>query len=43
MIFYRIYGNPVLIINSAKIADDLLDKRGVIYSSRPARTMTRDL
>ncbi|ETW82115.1 cytochrome P450 monooxygenase 109, partial [Heterobasidion irregulare TC 32-1] len=32
-------GEPLLIINSAKVADDLLEKRGAIYSSRPMRTM----
>ena len=41
--YYRAFGNSVVIVNSAKVADDLLEKRGAIYSSRPARTMLREL
>ena len=41
--FYRAYRDPVLVVNSAEAADVLLDKRGAVYSSRPRRTMTREL
>ena len=41
--FYRAYRNPVLVVNSAQVADALLEKRGAVYSSRPRRTMTREL
>lgn len=41
--FYYAFGSPVAIINSRKVADDLLEKRGAIYSSRPTRTMMGDL
>ncbi|THH09649.1 hypothetical protein EW146_g8627 [Bondarzewia mesenterica] len=39
MIYIYAFGNPILILNSAKAAEELLDKRGSIYSSRPVRTM----
>lgn len=28
-------GQPIVILNSAKIARDLLEKRGALYSDRP--------
>lgn len=43
IVFYYAYGNPIVVLNSAKVADELLDKRGAIYSSRPVRTMLREL
>lgn len=43
IVFYYAFGSPVAVINSAKVADDLLDKRGAVYSSRPLRTMSREL
>lgn len=43
LIYIRIFGNPILVINSAKAAADLLDKRSSIYSSRPYRTMVSEL
>ncbi|KAJ5088543.1 cytochrome P450 [Penicillium angulare] len=33
--------NPVLIINSPKVAKEMMDKRGAIYSSRPAQNNFR--
>ncbi|THH03858.1 hypothetical protein EW146_g10328 [Bondarzewia mesenterica] len=43
IIYMRAFGNSVMVLNSAKVADDLLDKRGAIYSSRPERAMVRDV
>ncbi|EPQ60724.1 cytochrome P450 [Gloeophyllum trabeum ATCC 11539] len=43
MIYVRLFGNPILILNSATVASDLLDKRGAKYSSRPVRTMVNEL
>ncbi|EPT03915.1 hypothetical protein FOMPIDRAFT_1028250 [Fomitopsis schrenkii] len=43
LIYIRVFGNPILVINSAKAAADLLDKRSSIYSSRPYRTMVSEL
>ncbi|KAF7294023.1 Cytochrome P450 [Mycena kentingensis (nom. inval.)] len=30
------FGNEIVVINSAKVADDLLEKRSALYSSRPS-------
>lgn len=35
LIYAEFFGHRTLVINSFKIARDLLDKRGAIYSSRP--------
>ena len=43
LIYIRVFGNPILVINSAKAAADLLDKRSSVYSSRPVRTMVSEL
>ncbi|THH18673.1 hypothetical protein EW146_g2333 [Bondarzewia mesenterica] len=43
IIYIHAFGNSVIVLNSAKAADDLLDKRGAIYSSRPMRTMIEDV
>lgn len=43
MIFIRVLGGPVLVLNSLEVANDLLDKRGGIYSSRPDGVMLRKL
>ncbi|EMD42231.1 hypothetical protein CERSUDRAFT_110763 [Gelatoporia subvermispora B] len=43
LIYIRVFGNPIIILNSARAADDLLNKRSGIYSSRPVRTMVYDL
>ncbi|PCH33770.1 cytochrome P450 [Wolfiporia cocos MD-104 SS10] len=39
LIYIRKFGNPILVLNSARVVHDLLDKRSAIYSSRPQRTM----
>ncbi|KAF9460799.1 cytochrome P450 [Collybia nuda] len=43
LIYVYVFGNPILILNSATAASDLLEKRGSNYSSRPFRTMVTDL
>ncbi|KAJ7254032.1 cytochrome P450 [Mycena haematopus] len=43
LIYIRVFGNPILVLNSAAVASDLLDKRGGKYSSRPVRTMIVEL
>ncbi|KAF9452681.1 cytochrome P450 [Macrolepiota fuliginosa MF-IS2] len=43
LIYIRLLGNPILVLNSAQAIHDLLDKRGHIYSSRPIRPMVVDL
>lgn len=43
MIYTRPYGNPVLVLNSAEVCQELLERRSNIYSSRPIRTMVNEL
>ncbi|KAJ8517792.1 hypothetical protein ONZ45_g5071 [Pleurotus djamor] len=43
IIFLNVFRNPLLVLNSAEAAQDLLEKRSAIYSSRPVRTMQADL
>lgn len=35
VIYLRILGRPVIVLNSAQAATDLLEKRGENYSDRP--------
>ncbi|KAJ7209578.1 cytochrome P450 [Mycena pura] len=39
VIYVNVFRNPLLVVNSAEAAVDLLDKKSNIYSSRPIRTM----
>ncbi|KAF9229392.1 cytochrome P450 [Gyrodon lividus] len=43
IIYLRIFGNPIMVISSAEIAEDLLERRSRNYSSRPVRTMVVEL
>ncbi|KAJ6503471.1 cytochrome P450 [Mycena vitilis] len=43
LIYIRVFGNPILVLNSAVVASDLLERRGGKYSSRPIRTMIVEL
>ncbi|KZT07466.1 cytochrome P450 [Laetiporus sulphureus 93-53] len=43
IIHLDVLGQPVIIINSAEVARDLLDKRSSIYSDRPHLVMAGDL
>jgi len=37
----RIPGSTIIVLNSAKVAIDLLDKRSAIYSDRPVTHVMR--
>ncbi|RXW16402.1 hypothetical protein EST38_g9453 [Candolleomyces aberdarensis] len=41
--FLRAFGQPLLVLNSQKRINDLLDKRSLIYSGRPYSTMMIEL
>ncbi|KAI0348497.1 cytochrome P450 [Trametopsis cervina] len=43
LIYIYVFGNPMLVLNTAEVVNDLLEKRSAIYSSRPHRTMVADL
>ncbi|KAI0094761.1 cytochrome P450 [Irpex rosettiformis] len=43
IIYVHIFGNPLLVLNTAEAVNDLFEKRGAIYSSRPVRTMVSEL
>ena len=43
IIYIYAFGNPIIILNSAKAANDLLDKRSAKYSSRPVCLMVQEL
>lgn len=42
-VFCRVFNAPYLILNDAKSAMDLLDRRSTIYSDRPVSVMANDL
>lgn len=39
----QVPGKSFIIVDDLEIAKDLLDKRSLIYSDRPALTMLRDV
>lgn len=43
MIYLHIFGNPIIVLNTAQTVNDLLEKRSANYSSRPVRTMANEL
>ncbi|KAF9553213.1 cytochrome P450 [Agrocybe pediades] len=43
IIYFHTFGKPVIILNSASAAHDLLDKRGAIYSYRPQFAMANEV
>ena len=43
VIYVRVFGNPVIVLNSAEAVSDLFEKRSANYSSRPVRTMVNEL
>ncbi|KAI0691331.1 cytochrome P450 [Cytidiella melzeri] len=43
IIYIHIFGNPLLVLNTAEAVDDLFEKRGALYSSRPVRPMITEL
>ena len=42
-VFARFFWTPMLIINTQRIARDLLDKKGAIYNSRPRTVLFSEL
>jgi hypothetical protein len=43
LVYMQVFGNPVVFVNSYSIAMDLLDKRSLIYSTRPRVAMMNEL
>lgn len=43
VIYIYVFGNPILVLNSAEAVNDLLERRSGNYSSRPVRTMINEL
>ncbi|KAJ6493612.1 cytochrome P450 [Mycena vitilis] len=43
VIYINVFRNPLLVVNSAEAAFDLLEKKSAIYSSRPVRTMQAEV
>ena len=43
LVFFHGLGNNILVLNSMKAINDLLEKRGSIYSDRPSFTVVGDL
>lgn len=43
MLYMNALGQPVLVFNSLKPADELLDRRASIYSSRPRLIMSHEV
>lgn len=43
IIYIYVFGNPIIVLNSAEVIHDLFEKRSAIYSSRPVRTMVNEL
>lgn len=43
LVYAEFFGHGTLIINSQHIARELLEKRGLKYSSRPRLTMLREV
>jgi hypothetical protein len=41
ILYLNVLGRPIIVINSAKVAHDLLDKRGANYASRPRFVLYR--
>ena len=40
VLFFRVFGNVIVVLNSIKAAKDLLESRGDIYSDRPVAPIT---
>jgi hypothetical protein len=43
MLFFKVLGQPFLILSSEETITELMDKRSTIYSSRPRATMVVEL
>ncbi|KAJ7188890.1 cytochrome P450 [Mycena filopes] len=42
-VFFQVFGKPVLSINSAKVANDLLEGKALLYSDRPRLPSVKEL
>ena len=43
MVYVHILGHPVIIVNSFKCANELMEKRGALYSDRPQMVFINDM
>ena len=43
LVYLQVFGNPVVFVNSYSLAVELLDKRSLIYSTRPRVAMMNEL
>ena len=43
MVYVHILGHPVIIVNSFKYANELMEKRGALYSDRPQMVFINDM
>ena len=43
VIYIHKLGNSMIVLNSAEAVNDLFEKRGALYSSRPRRVMVNEL
>ena len=43
IVFIKMFGRPILIVNSLHAALDLMEKRGAKYSDRPPTVLFSDL
>jgi hypothetical protein len=42
-VYLDIAGQPIIVLNNAKAAADLLDRRGLIYSDRPGNIVASEM
>lgn len=43
IVYLNVLGSHIVVINSFEAARDLLDRKGVLYSSRPRLVMIKEL
>lgn len=43
IVYLHVFGQGLLFLNTYEIAIDLLERKGAIYSDKPARVMAGDL
>ncbi|KAF7355868.1 Cytochrome P450 [Mycena venus] len=43
VVYLNIAGQPIIVLNNAKAASDLLDRRGLIYSDRPGNIVASEM
>lgn len=39
IVYLKLFGRPFVVVNSAKVAFEMLDRKGALYSDRPIRPM----